>query len=90
MSTTAQPTITTTPPVSVWVLAARTIPGFSHRSIIGDGAYGIKLICPLNRKILLFPTSNARRRKLDQLDRSECCMTCEGNHFLVDLTEYVK
>lgn len=90
MNEVPQPTITTQPQPSKYQVAARSIPGFSRNSIIGDGAFGIKLLCPLHRRILLFETSNARRRKLDLLDRSVCSPTCQGNHFVVDLAEYMK
>jgi hypothetical protein len=85
-----QPTITTTPVLSVYQRAARLIPGIRHSSIKGDGAYGLKLLCPLNRCILLFETSTARRRHLDKLDRGTCCSTCQGNHHILDLVEYLK
>jgi len=85
-----QPTITTEPPLSPYQRAARQIPGFSHRAIIGDGAFGVKLLCPSNRKLMLFETSNARRRYLDRLDRGSCSPTCLGNHHIFDLVEYMK
>lgn len=90
MSTAVQLPITTEPAPSKYQIAARSLPGFSRNSIVGDGPYCIKILCPLNRKLLLFETSNARRRKLDTLDRGACSSTCKGDHFIVDLVEYMK
>ena len=91
MSNTAtQPTITTEPQLSAYQQAARSIPGFSHSSILGDGPWCVKLLCPLNRKLLLFETETARRRYLDKLDRGTCSSNCKGDHFIVDLVEYMR
>jgi hypothetical protein len=73
--------------MSVWQdKAAIRFPHSSRRMrIFGDGRFVLGIRCG-KPKILLYPTREARQRKLEQLDRG-CGYECRGEHDLMELSE---
>lgn len=57
----------------------------ARRRIWGDGAFAICIGCSFPGRILLYPTAEARRRKLEQLDHGCGAADCTGEHVLAEL-----
>jgi hypothetical protein len=67
-------------------LAAARFPNSAKRArIFGDGPYVLGIACG-KPKILLYPTAEARLKKLQQIDRG-CGYACRDEHDLFQLEE---
>jgi hypothetical protein len=57
----------------------------ARRRIFGDGQFVLIVACKFPGKVLLYPTKEARQRKLIELDRG-CCYECRDEHIIAELT----
>jgi hypothetical protein len=73
--------------MSIWQLRAAVRFPRSARSsrIFGDGKYVLGIGCG-KPKILLYPTLEARQRKLEQIERG-CSYECRCAHDIFELSE---
>jgi len=74
--------------MSIWQLrAAVRFPRSAKRErIFGDGKFVLGIKCGEKPKVLLYPTPEARLRKLEQIERG-CGYGCMGDHDTFELSE---
>jgi hypothetical protein len=54
--------------------------------VYGDGKFVLGIHCGEQPKILLYPTAEARQRKLEQIERG-CGYGCMGDHQITELED---